>query len=261
MPIPIDVLYCDRQDRVVAIDAALKPWRIGSPHRGVHHVLELPAGRGRGHGHPGWGSAERKRQPLTGHRGRPLREVVGRASARRRAMAKSAGGGFRPAARRGRHAPGSLPSSYGPRRSAPSGVTGLVAGDAAPAITPAYRRRLRKGPGSLSPTATQRRRVRSHAATTCASWSTFSATGRSSGVHSTTRWRCNSLIAAANTLRSAGVRSFFSRASMRCPSWSTCAASRSLKGALTRLVALPIAPPKPPAVAPGRAAHAGGWPH
>jgi uncharacterized protein len=44
MSIPIDVVYCDRQDRVVAIDAALKPWHIGSLHKGVHHVIELPAG-------------------------------------------------------------------------------------------------------------------------------------------------------------------------------------------------------------------------
>jgi uncharacterized protein len=44
MSIAIDVIYCDRQDRVVAIDHALKPWRIGSLHRGVRYVLELPAG-------------------------------------------------------------------------------------------------------------------------------------------------------------------------------------------------------------------------
>ncbi len=45
MSIPIDVVYCDRGDRVIAVDAALKPWRIGTLHRGVHHVLELPAGQ------------------------------------------------------------------------------------------------------------------------------------------------------------------------------------------------------------------------
>jgi uncharacterized protein len=44
MSIPIDVLYLNRADQVVAIDHDLKPWRIGSIHRGVHHVVELPAG-------------------------------------------------------------------------------------------------------------------------------------------------------------------------------------------------------------------------
>lgn len=44
MSIPIDVLYLDKDNRVVAIDANLKPWRIGSLHRGVKRVLELPAG-------------------------------------------------------------------------------------------------------------------------------------------------------------------------------------------------------------------------
>ncbi len=45
MSIPIDVLYVSRDDQVVAIDHCLKPWRIGSIHRGVHYVIELPAGR------------------------------------------------------------------------------------------------------------------------------------------------------------------------------------------------------------------------
>jgi uncharacterized protein len=44
MSIPIDVLYCGRDEQVLAIDHGLKPWRIGSLHRGVHHVIELPAG-------------------------------------------------------------------------------------------------------------------------------------------------------------------------------------------------------------------------
>ncbi len=44
MAIPIDVVYVTRDHRVVAIDHDLKPWRIGSLHRKVHYVLELPAG-------------------------------------------------------------------------------------------------------------------------------------------------------------------------------------------------------------------------
>jgi uncharacterized membrane protein (UPF0127 family) len=44
MAIPIDVLYVSRDNRVVAVDHSLRPWRIGSIHRGVHYVIELPAG-------------------------------------------------------------------------------------------------------------------------------------------------------------------------------------------------------------------------
>jgi len=44
MSIPIDVLYVSRDDRVVGMDPNLKPWRFGSFYRGVHYVLELPAG-------------------------------------------------------------------------------------------------------------------------------------------------------------------------------------------------------------------------
>ncbi len=44
MSIPIDILYVSRDDQVVAIDHSLKPWRIGSIHRHVHYVIELPAG-------------------------------------------------------------------------------------------------------------------------------------------------------------------------------------------------------------------------
>ncbi len=47
MRIPIDVVYLDKADRVVGIDHALKPWRIGHFYRGAHHVLELPAGAAR----------------------------------------------------------------------------------------------------------------------------------------------------------------------------------------------------------------------
>ena len=44
MSIPIDVLYCSRDDRIVAMDLDLKPWRIGSLHKGVYYVIELPEG-------------------------------------------------------------------------------------------------------------------------------------------------------------------------------------------------------------------------
>lgn len=44
MSIPIDVLYVDKQDRVVAMDPELRPWRIGRFARKVHYVIELPAG-------------------------------------------------------------------------------------------------------------------------------------------------------------------------------------------------------------------------
>jgi hypothetical protein len=44
MRIPIDVLYLDKHCRVVAIDAAVKPWRVGSIRFRTRMVLELPAG-------------------------------------------------------------------------------------------------------------------------------------------------------------------------------------------------------------------------
>jgi uncharacterized protein len=44
MSIPIDVIYVNKQDQVVAIDAAMKPWAIGRIRRNSHYVLELPAG-------------------------------------------------------------------------------------------------------------------------------------------------------------------------------------------------------------------------
>jgi hypothetical protein len=44
MRTPIDVLYLDKHWRVVAIDAAVKPWRVGSIRFRTRMVLELPAG-------------------------------------------------------------------------------------------------------------------------------------------------------------------------------------------------------------------------
>jgi uncharacterized protein len=44
MSIPIDVVYVSRDHRVVALDPNMKPWAVGRMHRGVHYVIELPAG-------------------------------------------------------------------------------------------------------------------------------------------------------------------------------------------------------------------------
>lgn len=44
MSIPIDVVYVDRNDRVVAVDEVLRPWAIGRIYRRCAYVVELPAG-------------------------------------------------------------------------------------------------------------------------------------------------------------------------------------------------------------------------
>lgn len=44
MSIPIDVVYLDRDNRVVGVDKEIRPWRIGGIYRGAKRVLELPAG-------------------------------------------------------------------------------------------------------------------------------------------------------------------------------------------------------------------------
>jgi len=44
MKIPIDVVYVSKEDKVVALDPDLRPWRLGSINRGVRYVIELPAG-------------------------------------------------------------------------------------------------------------------------------------------------------------------------------------------------------------------------
>ena len=45
MRFPIDVLYVDRDDRVVRLQEDLKPWRLGPLHtKGARYVVELPAG-------------------------------------------------------------------------------------------------------------------------------------------------------------------------------------------------------------------------
>jgi len=44
MRFPIDVVFLDRQDRVVRIVPGLKPWRMALGGRGAHSALELSAG-------------------------------------------------------------------------------------------------------------------------------------------------------------------------------------------------------------------------
>src|SRR4051812_15578721 len=44
MSIAIDVLYIGRDDRVLAVDVAMRPWAMGRLIRGGKSVLELPAG-------------------------------------------------------------------------------------------------------------------------------------------------------------------------------------------------------------------------
>ena len=44
MSFPIDVVYVDRDDEVVGIDASMAPWRFGRFYRRVRYVVELPPG-------------------------------------------------------------------------------------------------------------------------------------------------------------------------------------------------------------------------
>jgi uncharacterized membrane protein (UPF0127 family) len=44
MRFPIDVLYVNKEDRVVHVEAAIPPWRVGRVMRVSHYVVELPAG-------------------------------------------------------------------------------------------------------------------------------------------------------------------------------------------------------------------------
>ena len=45
MRFPIDVLYLNREDRVVRVQPNIKPWRVGPLRtRGARYVIELPAG-------------------------------------------------------------------------------------------------------------------------------------------------------------------------------------------------------------------------
>lgn len=44
MSFPIDVVYVDKEQQVVAVDHEMAPWRFGRIRRRVHFVIELPAG-------------------------------------------------------------------------------------------------------------------------------------------------------------------------------------------------------------------------
>lgn len=44
MRFALDVIYLSAQGRVVAVDHALAPWRVGRVHRQAADVVELPAG-------------------------------------------------------------------------------------------------------------------------------------------------------------------------------------------------------------------------
>lgn len=43
MKIPIDVVYCDKQHRIVGIET-VHPWKIGHRYKGARHILEVGAG-------------------------------------------------------------------------------------------------------------------------------------------------------------------------------------------------------------------------
>lgn len=44
MAVALDVFYVDGDGRVVDIDCALAPWRIGRPRRAARYVVETPIG-------------------------------------------------------------------------------------------------------------------------------------------------------------------------------------------------------------------------
>lgn len=44
MSFPIDVLYVDKENRVVGIDPVMRPWKVGKIYWKAHAVIELPAG-------------------------------------------------------------------------------------------------------------------------------------------------------------------------------------------------------------------------
>jgi uncharacterized membrane protein (UPF0127 family) len=44
MSIPIDVLYVNQQNQIVAIDAQMPTWRFGRIQRNAYYILELPSG-------------------------------------------------------------------------------------------------------------------------------------------------------------------------------------------------------------------------
>ena len=44
MSIPIDVVYVDKQHKVIALDRAMKPWKIGKIYRNSQYVIEAAVG-------------------------------------------------------------------------------------------------------------------------------------------------------------------------------------------------------------------------
>ena len=44
MSIPIDVIYVDKEHRVVALDRAMKPWAVGKIYSNGRYVVEVPVG-------------------------------------------------------------------------------------------------------------------------------------------------------------------------------------------------------------------------
>lgn len=44
MRFPIDVVYVTKENRVVRVDAAMRPWQVGRVVRGSRYVVELPVG-------------------------------------------------------------------------------------------------------------------------------------------------------------------------------------------------------------------------
>ena len=44
MAIAIDVLYVDENNRVIDMDAALKPWRVGRLRQQARTIIEIPCG-------------------------------------------------------------------------------------------------------------------------------------------------------------------------------------------------------------------------
>lgn len=50
MRFPIDAVFLDKHNRVVAIEPALRPWTVSAYHRKAGSVLELPAGSAAGLG-------------------------------------------------------------------------------------------------------------------------------------------------------------------------------------------------------------------
>lgn len=47
MRIPIDVIFCDRENRILRIISAMKPWRVSPLVPRSRYVVELAAGRAR----------------------------------------------------------------------------------------------------------------------------------------------------------------------------------------------------------------------